>query len=58
MIVDALPSNIEYTGRRKALLDEAYADSNLAFLSPVYSIMTGKAYTVLYVTYYIDDIKQ
>ena len=55
--VDALPSNKEYTGRNKVILDEAQAESNIAFLSPVYSILDGKAYTILYIIQYIDDIK-
>ena len=56
--VDALPSNKEYTGRNKVILDEAQAESNIPFLSPVYSILDGKAYTILYIIQYIDDIKQ
>ena len=44
--VDALPSNKEYTGRNKVILDEAQAESNIPFLSPVYSILDGKAYTI------------
>ena len=56
--VDALPSNKEYTGRNKVILDEAQAESNITFLSPVYSILDGKAYTILYIIQYIDDIKE
>ena len=58
IILDALPSSIEYTGRRKAILDEALAESNMAFLSPVFSIFDGKTYNILYITHYIDAIKQ
>ena len=53
VILDALPSNIEYTGRRKAILDEALAESNIAFLRPVYSILDGKAFNILYIIHYI-----
>ena len=58
MVLDALSSNIEYTGRRKAILDEAQAESNIAFFHPVYSILYGKAYNILYIIHYIDDIEQ
>ena len=58
MILDALPSNIEYTGRRKAILDEVEGKSNIAFLCPVYSILDGKAYNIWYIIHYILNIKQ
>ena len=56
LVLDALPSNIEYTERRN-LLDEASAESNIAFLSPGYFILNGKAYHILYIIHYIDYIK-
>ena len=57
MILDALPSNIEYTARWKAMLNEAYAESNIAFLSPAHSTLDGEAYNILYIIHCIDDIK-
>ena len=44
----ALPSNIEYTGLNKAILDSAYASPNIAFLRPAYSILDGKASNIIY----------
>ena len=54
IILNALPFNIEHTGRRKAIF---YASSNIAFLSPVYFILEGKAYSILHI-HYIDVIIQ
>ena len=42
-MLDALPSNIEYNGRRKTISDEASVESNIAFLGPVYSILDSTA---------------
>ena len=39
-------------------MDEALAEFNFAFLSPVYSILDGKACDILYIIHCIDAIKQ
>ena len=57
-ILYALASNIEYTGRRKAILDESLAESNKAFPRPVYSILNGKAYNILCIIHYIANTKR
>ena len=45
-------------GRKKAVLDEASAESNIVFLRPVYSILDGKASNILYIILYTDDMQQ
>ena len=45
----ALPSNKEYTGLNKAILESAYASPNIAFLRPAYSILDNKASNIIYI---------
>ena len=49
----ALPSNIEYTGPRKAILDSTDASSDIVSLRPLYSILDGKASNIIYVLIYL-----
>ena len=58
MILNALPSNIKYTGRRRAISDDVQAYSYIAFLAPVHSIMDGIEYNISFITHYRNDIIQ
>ena len=58
IILDALPSSIGYTGRRKAILDEASAESNIIFWIQYVLYWTVKHTNILYIIHYTDDIKQ